>query len=67
MREAEELGARAMALEGDLADTASHERLLDAAEAALGPLDCLINNAGVSVLARGQAVRVDGGMLINKY
>ena len=57
-REAEELGARAVALEGDLADTASHERLLDDAEAALGPLDCLVNNAGVSVLARGDLLDV---------
>lgn len=52
------LGANAVAVTGDLADVASHAALLDAAEAALGPLDCLVNNAGVSVLARGDLLDV---------
>jgi NAD(P)-dependent dehydrogenase (short-subunit alcohol dehydrogenase family) len=53
-----ELGARALTVVGDLADVASHEALLDTAEAGLGPLDCLVNNAGVSVLARGDLLEV---------
>jgi 3-oxoacyl-[acyl-carrier protein] reductase len=38
-------GGRAVAVEADLADTKSCERLFDAAEAAFGPVDILINNA----------------------
>lgn len=32
----------------DLADIAAHDSMLDAAEAALGPVDTLVNNAGVA-------------------
>ena len=52
------LGARAVPLAGDIADLSGHERLLDAAEAALGPLHCLVNNAGVSVRVRGDLLDV---------
>ena len=52
------LGGRAATLACDLADVQSHGRLLDAAEAALGPLACLVNNAGVSVLVRGDLLDV---------
>lgn len=38
-------GGRAVALEADLADTATPQRLFDAAEQAFGPVDILINNA----------------------
>jgi 3-oxoacyl-[acyl-carrier protein] reductase len=38
-------GGRAAALEADLADPASVPRLFDHAEAALGPVDVLVNNA----------------------
>jgi len=51
-------GRRACAVAGDLRAPTSHERLLDDAEAALGPIDCLVNNAGVSVLARGDLLDV---------
>jgi NAD(P)-dependent dehydrogenase (short-subunit alcohol dehydrogenase family) len=53
-----DLGARAVAIAGDLADVAAHAALLDTAEAALGPLDCLVNNAGVSVQVRGDLLEV---------
>jgi len=43
---------------GDVADIDAHDGLLDAAEAALGPLTCLVNNAGVSVLQRGDLLEV---------
>ncbi len=51
-------GGRAVPLAGDIADVAGHERLLSAAEAALGPLHCLVNNAGVSVRVRGDLLDV---------
>ncbi len=51
-------GASAAAVTGDLAEVSGHGRLLDAAEDAVGALDCLVNNAGVSVLARGDLLDV---------
>lgn len=51
-------GARALTLAADIADLDSHEALLDSAEAAIGPLHCLVNNAGVSVLSRGDLLDV---------
>lgn len=47
---AEEINATI--LPADIADLATHEALINEA-AAHGPLTCLVNNAGVSVLARG--------------
>lgn len=52
------LGVRAAPFAFDLADVNGHATLLDAAEAALGPLDCLVNNAGVSVRVRGDLLDV---------
>lgn len=40
-----ERGGQAVAVEADLADTQSPRRLFDAAEAQLGPVDILVNNA----------------------
>ena len=37
----------------DLADLAAHESALAAIEAALGPIDVLVNNAGIGAVARG--------------
>ena len=51
-------GGRAAVALGDVADLTAHEALLDAASAAFGRLDCLVNNAGVSVLARGDLLDV---------
>jgi NAD(P)-dependent dehydrogenase (short-subunit alcohol dehydrogenase family) len=42
-------GGRAAAIEMDVADPASIARSIDAAEAALGPVTVLINNAGIAV------------------
>ena len=44
------LGVRAAPVVADVADIAGHAALLDAAEAAVGPLTTLVNNAGVGVL-----------------
>jgi NAD(P)-dependent dehydrogenase (short-subunit alcohol dehydrogenase family) len=52
------LGGRAVAVIGDLGDLSQHERMLSEAEAALGPLTSLVNNAGVSVLNRGDLLDV---------
>jgi NAD(P)-dependent dehydrogenase (short-subunit alcohol dehydrogenase family) len=52
------LGRQAVAVPGDIGAIESHGRLLDAAETALGPLTTLVNNAGVSVMARGDLLDV---------
>lgn len=52
------MGMKTAALQGNIAELESHHRLLDAAEKALGPLTTLVNNAGVSVLARGDLLDV---------
>jgi len=44
---AEELGPSAVALALDVTERASFSAFLDAAEAQLGPLDVLVNNAGI--------------------
>jgi NAD(P)-dependent dehydrogenase (short-subunit alcohol dehydrogenase family) len=51
-------GAQAEAFRLDLAVIAGHDAFLDAVETALGPTDCLVNNAGVSVLSRGDLLEV---------
>ncbi|QEN85215.1 3-ketoacyl-ACP reductase [Labrys sp. KNU-23] len=43
---------------GDIADIGAHEAMLDLAEKALGTLSTLVNNAGVSVLSRGDPLDV---------
>ena len=52
------LGVRASLAVGDVADIGSHAGMLDAAEAAVGPLTTLVNNAGVSVASRGDLLDV---------
>jgi NAD(P)-dependent dehydrogenase (short-subunit alcohol dehydrogenase family) len=42
-------GGRAAAVQMDVTDTAGIARALDAAEAALGPITVLINNAGIAI------------------
>ncbi len=51
-------GIKAVALACNIGDIASHNKVLDEAEAALGPLTTLINNAGVSVKVRGDLLDV---------
>lgn len=46
-RTAAELGGNAVAFELDVTDRGSFERYLDAAEKELGPIDVVINNAGI--------------------
>lgn len=51
-RQVEGEGGKAVLLPGDIADLDIHQQLI-AEAAASGPLNCLVNNAGVSVLERG--------------
>lgn len=46
-------GARVAKVAADVSRLDGHAAMLDAAEAGIGPLSTLVNNAGVSVLARG--------------
>ena len=48
---ADDLGNGTLALELNVCDRASMQRFLDATEAQLGPLDVLVNNAGIMPLA----------------
>lgn len=50
--------ARVAFVEGDLADLDDHPRFVNAAFDAFGRLDVLVNNAGVSVLSRGDLLDV---------
>ncbi len=50
--EVEKAGRKAVAVAADIGDLGSHEALVEAA-LGLGPVHCLVNNAGVSVLSRG--------------
>ena len=46
-------GVRAAFVRFDVAEVAQHESVLDRVESLLGPLTCLVNNAGISVAKRG--------------
>ena len=52
------LGADVCLLANDLTSDADRPGFVDAAFAAFGHLDCLVNNAGVSVLSRGDILDV---------
>ena len=53
------LGVRAVAVPADVRDLDAHDRLLAAAEGEIGPLTTLVNNAGVSVMRRGDLLEVE--------
>lgn len=56
--ELESLGARASALAQDIARVDEIEAFVERAHGLFGGLDCLVNNAGVSVLSRGDILDV---------
>jgi 3-oxoacyl-[acyl-carrier protein] reductase len=47
----EQAGGRALAAKADISDPVSVQRMFDAAEAAFGGVDVLVNNAGIMTLA----------------
>ena len=49
---------KAVALSCNIGDISTHDKMLDEADAALGPLTTLVNNAGVSVKVRGDLLDV---------
>jgi NAD(P)-dependent dehydrogenase (short-subunit alcohol dehydrogenase family) len=52
------LGVKSMAVIGDISDIGAHAAMLEKAEAAMGSLTTLVNNAGVSVQSRGDLLDV---------
>jgi NAD(P)-dependent dehydrogenase (short-subunit alcohol dehydrogenase family) len=53
-----DMGRTSVAIRADISDLAAHATVLNEAEASLGPLTTLVNNAGVSVLSRGDLLDV---------
>src|SRR5437868_2231858 len=51
-------GTEAKAVVGDISAISDHQALIDAAWSAFGRIDCLVNNAGVSVATRGDMLDV---------
>lgn len=60
-REVLALGSSADCYALDVADLEQHAALLERIEQGLGPIDCLVNNAGVSVEKRGDLLDVSPG------
>jgi NAD(P)-dependent dehydrogenase (short-subunit alcohol dehydrogenase family) len=59
VREVQQTGAQAIAVISNLAAIDAHPATLRAIEGALdGQIDCLVNNAGVSVMSRGDLLEV---------
>lgn len=56
--EAEKLGRRCRVFDHNIADSAALAPVLDAIEDHFGAIDCLVNNAGVSVLQRGDLLDI---------
>jgi NAD(P)-dependent dehydrogenase (short-subunit alcohol dehydrogenase family) len=51
-------GRRCLPIDADVAEIAGHAEVVARVCEALGPIDCLVNNAGVSVLQRGDLLEV---------
>ena len=51
-------GARALFMRGDIADLGTHAALVGKVYDTFGTVDCLVNNAGVSVARRGDLLEV---------
>ncbi|APG86302.1 3-ketoacyl-ACP reductase [Sinorhizobium americanum] len=57
--ELETLGARAIFLRADVADLSGHQPTVDAVIAAFGRIDCLVNNAGIASVVRGDFLELE--------
>ncbi len=67
-----QLGARAMFVAFDISDLPGHAAALDAIEAVLGPVDLLVNNAGIAAPVRGDLLgllpdNLDRVLRVNLY
>lgn len=58
---AKETGARCHVVTKDLSDHETAADWLDGAEAALGPIDVLVNNAGIEVIGRIEELEIEQG------
>ncbi|MCW5232290.1 3-ketoacyl-ACP reductase [Verminephrobacter eiseniae] len=58
LADVEKIGRRCQAFDCDIGDIASHANLLNAVNRSFGEVHCLVNNAGVSVLQRGDLLDV---------
>ncbi len=56
--ELQALGRRVLLLAADVSELSGHAALVEQVRAGLGPITCLVNNAGVSVLSRGDLLEV---------
>ncbi len=54
----EKIGGRAKAVAADISDLDRHGAFVDEAWSAFGGIDCLVNNAGISVARRGDLLEV---------
>ena len=53
LKNLEALGARAIFLKADISDLSGHQATVDAVLAEFGGIDCLVNNAGMASVLRG--------------
>ncbi len=53
MNDIRSAGRKGVYLQRDIADTSGHAALIESVRAQLGAIDCLVNNAGVTSLRRG--------------
>ena len=51
-------GVNVVSIAADVSDLSAHQPMLDRVESVIGPLTTLVNNAGVSVLSRGDMLDV---------
>jgi NAD(P)-dependent dehydrogenase (short-subunit alcohol dehydrogenase family) len=58
MADIRSLGRKAIYIQRDIADIGSHAALVGAICDGLGPIDCLVNNAGVTSLRRGDMLEL---------
>jgi NAD(P)-dependent dehydrogenase (short-subunit alcohol dehydrogenase family) len=58
-----QLGRQALSVPGDVSDLAGHAAMIDQVEGELGPITCLVNNAGIMVPRRSDLLDIDEGSI----
>jgi NAD(P)-dependent dehydrogenase (short-subunit alcohol dehydrogenase family) len=53
-----QMGARTIALHADLSDLTGHQATVDTIRQQLGPIDCLVNHAGMASVVRGDFLQL---------